>query len=533
MYYPDGQYICVTKESNNLNIEYQKLKNKNIDSTNRSTFLVNDSDLMGDDVLFKLQALQKEVDHTYIAAFIEDETQYIQPKDQVVEDHYSAKRLNEDINIAVEKNKLFELVHYFDKTGVDYIFSPFSILNEHNVQNPESNSLLILIYNNKIYALVVDQFAKVIFSKVLTITEFDDIETSEFYNDQIMKQNLYDEVYQLELTNHLKNIMGEFYQSGSEIFIEKINILYTVKQLQREQITKIQNELMLKIDYHPISMDEMVFEIIKTKDTSTMNFITPRVKKAKSKQSYLILFAILAVMGAIYYLFTSQTSTLPQSTAKVETPIQKVEPKKEPEKKTQEKVELPKHIDKNTQISELTLSLLETIPYDMVLQKLVIEKDSSTMDATLITKDLFAKSLKDDLLAIYNKSEIEFKDENASKGEYKVTITNKEPKEVKSDTKSNILYSDKIFLTKQQIDSTLNKTLPQSAQILFDSVFKSEMVTFNYKISLKESSPKVFFEIIDKLNNLSNSIHINYPIAFEIKDNKLKIDFNLQVHQYK
>ena len=542
MYNPDGQYISVTKQSNNLNIEYQKLKNKNIDIANRSTFIVNDSDFMSENVLFKLQSLQKDVPHTYITAFIEDETQHIVPKENVVEDHFSAKELNNDVNIAVDKNKLFELNHYYEKTGVDYIFSPYSVLHEHNIQNPESNALVILIYNNKLYAMVVDGFAKIIFSKVLPITEFEDVQDSEFYEDPVMKQNLYDEVYQLELINNIKAIMSEFYEGDVEIFIEKINILYTVKQLQQEQITKIQNELMLKIDYHPISMDEVVFEMIKTKDMTNINFGTPREVKTNKSQSYFIILAILIVVGAIYYLISSQEMITTnkekleeKKEQKIEKEIQKEQVVKEVIKEqapTMEPINLPNHIEKNMIIQDLTGSLLETIPYDMVLHKLEINRDDSIMRGSLITKDLFAKSLKADLLKIYDKSEIEFLDQNKTKGEFKAIITNISPKKLELEYDA-IKYTQKIFLSKAEINASLKNALPKNASLVFDSLFKSEIMTFNYKVVLNGSSPKAFYETIENLNKLSNSIHLNYPIVFEVKENGLEIDFNIQVHQYK
>ncbi len=535
MYNPDGQYISVTKQSTNLNIEYQKLKNKNIDLANRSTFRIGDSDFMGEDVLFKLQSLQKDVPHTYITAFVEDETQFISPKENVVENHFISKKLNDDINIAVDKNKLFELSHYYEKTGIDYILSPFSVLNEHNIQNPESNTLIILIYNNKLYALVVDGFAKIIFSKVLPIIEFEDIQNSEFYEDPVMKQNLYDEVYQLELTNNIKSIMSEFYEGKHDIFIEKINILYTVKQLQNEQIIKIQNELMLKIDYHPISMDEVVFEMIKTKDMKDINFSTPREVKTKSNQSYMIILAILVVVAAIYYLISSQTQKEENEklAKKKQTITQEVKTKKEVQDETPKvSITLPNHIEKNIIIEDLTNSLLGTIPYDMVLHKVEIKRDTSMMYGSLITKDLYAKSLQNDLLKLYDRSSIQFIDENTSKGEFKAIITNEAPKrlDIQFDP---IKYDDKMFLTKTQIDSILNESLPKDASLIYDSLFKSEIMTFNYKVILKNSSPKTFVETIKKLNQLSNSIHINYPIVFEIKKSGLEISFNIQVHQYK
>lgn len=533
MYNPDGQYISVTKEHSNLNIEYQKLKNKNIDRTDRSSFLLNDSDFMNEDILFKLQSLQKDVEHTYIASFVEDEEQYIIPNNQVVDEQFTTKKLNDDINIAVSKNKLFELNHFFEKTGLDYIFSPFSILNEHNIQNPESNALIILIYNNKLYALVVDAFAKVIFSKVLSITEFDDIQNSEFYDNLIMKQNLYDEVYQLELINNIKTIMNEFYEKH-DLFIEKINILYTVKQLQREQIVKIQNELMLKVDYHPISMDEMVFEMIKTKELSEYNYTTPRVIKKSSKQSYMIILAILVVIGLIYYLISANEKKQKEISPQKQT-IQKDEPKEIKKEQINEvsKPTLPNHVEKNTIVKELSNKLLGSVPYDMVLQKVEIEKDSCNMYATLITKDLFAKSLKDDLLELYENSQIEFIEKEQNKGEFKAIITSEKVKPLNLHTIKKMNYSKNIFLTRAQIESILDKNLPVEADLIFDSVFKSDIVTFNYKVVLVNTTPKQFFETIDKLNKLSNSIHINYPIVFEIKEDGLQIDFKLQVHQNK
>ena len=92
-----------------------------------------------------------------------------------------------------------------------------------------------------------------------------------------MGQKLFDEVYALEVYELVKETIEEFYLTSKNMFIEKISIIYNLKLISDEQIAKMSDDFMMPITYHPISVDEELFELSKDSHTQK-SFIKPRKK---------------------------------------------------------------------------------------------------------------------------------------------------------------------------------------------------------------------------------------------------------------
>ncbi len=517
MFEKESLYINAIKYKTQLKINYKKLKNNNIIDTNSTTFIVKD-DILGRDIASKLNAHAVQINNTYISTLLlQDETKLIRRTQTKLKD-FIVSPLNNEYNIAVSKNTLFETQNYFDKCGVDYIFSAYHILNLHIEQNPCNNNLVILLFNNQAFCMILNSKGDIVFNKRVELTTFEEIKDSNFYANEVLGQKLFDQVYALELHELVKNIIEEFYSITKNVFIEKISILYDLKLVSEEQIKQMSDEFMIHVTYHPISIDEELFEL--SKDTHIhKSFIKPRKKPNNGFKNLLWpLFLIIVILAGGYY-FLPLDELLHNKKEKIK-PIT-----------VEKKIELPNHIEKNSSIENRVLKSLEMIPYDVVLRELILEKSLLKMDINLLTKDTFIKVLQPELLKSYNVAQIEFKE---TKRPILEAIVQAE--DVKD--KANIglrdyrdTYIENEFMPIIRVTEQIKILFPKNAIVTFKSSFKSNVVTFNYLINVVIQKPLEFFDIISRLNNELYSVNISYPVSFIKTEAGIEVEFILQFHQ--
>ncbi|PLY06532.1 MAG: hypothetical protein C0625_09250 [Arcobacter sp.] len=520
MFSKESLYINAIKYKAQLKINYKKLQNNNIVETNNSTFIAKD-DILGRDIAMKLIAHSSEIDNTYISTLlIQDETKLIKKNKTKLID-YAVTSLNNDYDIAISKNTLFETKNYFEKCGVDYIFSAYHILNLHIEQNHCNNNLVILLFNNQAFCLILNSKGEIVFNKRIELTPFEEIQNSEFYENEVLGQKLYDEVYALELHEAIKNTIEEFYVKSKNIFIEKVSILYNLKLISDDQIKAMSEEFMIEVTYHPISVDEELFEL--SKDTHThKSFIKPRPKPKNGFKSLILILSIIAMILAIGYLFL---------------PIEKILGKKEEiaiTKNIKKVIDLPDHVEKNTEVENRVLKSLEMIPYDVVLKELLFEKNTLKIDANLLNKDTFIKVIQPELLKSYKMSDINFNDDTKSVILDAVILAEglKNKKIVKFKDYKDIYVSNE-FIPIITVTEQIKMLFPKDTIVTFKSSFESEVVTFNYLVNVVIKKPLDFFEIMNTLNNELYSINISYPLSFVKTEAGIEVEFTLQFHQPK
>ncbi len=89
-----SQYISVIKYHNQLKIDYKLLNQDEITSSNQSSFLIHD-EFMPEDVVFKLNSWQQELEHSFIATVCANNDQIIIPKsDTSNNESYNIVELN-------------------------------------------------------------------------------------------------------------------------------------------------------------------------------------------------------------------------------------------------------------------------------------------------------------------------------------------------------------------------------------------------------------------------------------------------------
>ncbi|WP_428027149.1 hypothetical protein [Arcobacter sp.] len=525
MFGKDSQYVSILKYNTQLKIDFKKLKNENLDKTEESTFIIHD-EILSKDIALKINQWQEAVPKTFLSTLClcADEKIINKTNKKLVD--YAKVQLNNSFDVVVKKEKLFEVEHYFEFTGLDYVFSPFQILNLHLEQNPTSNTLVVLTVSDYIYIVIVNELNKIVYNKIQKVADFKEIKDSRFYQSDVLGQKLYDEVYSLELQNFISKTLKEYYTNKSDNFVEKIDILYTIKQLSDEQIQQIEDDLMISVHYHYISLKDSIYELSRGPNRVLQSYVKPRVKKGKSSSKWIILLLVflLAITGAgIYYK------------DKVIDVVQKIKEvkKEEPKKIVVEKKEpLPNHINTNNELKADLLVLLESVPYDMVVDSLELKKDNSTITGKMLAPDSYIKDIQPKLLQFYKYSNIQVKD--SKNIALDVTIYNSEPIITESNISNEPLpkYIDDGFMPVKRVTDQLKIILPKSAVLVYESTFNLKISTYNFKVNMIINSPVEFFKLLDNLNKELYSINVSYPIIFlKNQDSSIEVSFGLQFSQ--
>ncbi len=514
MFSKESLYINAIKYDTQLKLDYKKIKDGQLSTNDNSVFLVKD-ELLAHDIAQRINASQKETSNTYISTLLISDTTTLIPKEKsrTLSDCEIA-HFNSDYDIAVLKTTLFETEHYFEKTGIDYIYSAFHILNLHIEKNICKNQLLIFLFNNKAFIVILDDNSKIVFSKTVELPTFESVKKTHFYENDIVGQKLYDEIYYLELSEIIHETLNSFYETDSKTFIEKITILYTLKQLTQEQINHLSNELLLKIDYQPINIDEEIFEL--SKDIhQKQSFIKPRKKE---KKNYLLtIFYIVLLAGIIFGGYKVYEYFMLEK--KEEKPLVK---------QTGNSIDLPDHVNKNDKIIKRIKAVFNSIPYDVVLSEFVIDGDALLLRGNFLKDDTYIKSLYPELNSIYNSIEVRFESDNTNFVDAVVMAKDFIPlKDIEYKKNSNQYIQDE-FLPKMRVTEQLNILLPQKASVKYQSSSNDKYLEYNYVVSMKIKSPKEFFNIVEMINNELYSINIAYPISMKkLKDGYLEVEFGL------
>jgi len=305
------------------------------------------------------------------------------------------------------------------------------------------------------------------------------------------------------------------------MFIEKVSLLYNLKLISDTQIVKMSEDFMLDITYHPISVDEELFELSRDSH-KTKSFIKARKKPNNKFKNITLISIILILLISIIYLFMPQ--------------LMEIYNKKEEliiKENIEKKVELPNHIEKNNQIESSVLKALELIPYDVVLKELDLEKNSLSMQINLLNKDTFIKVLQPELLKYYKTADIKFKETKTPILEAELKAEGISQQQIVNFKDYKDAYVENEFMPIIRVTEQMKILFPEKANVTFKNSFKSEVVTFNYLVTVVVQKPLEFFSLIDKLNNELYSINITYPISFVKTEAGIEVEFIVQFHQPK
>lgn len=522
MFTKESLYINAIKSDSQLKLDYKKLNNEEIVEMNNLVYLVN-NDSLPLEIIEKVNSSQEKIENSFISTLLISDTTKLVPKalSSKLTDCEIGK-FNNEFDIAVLKTTLFETKNYFAKTGIDYIYSAFHIMNLHIEKKVCRSELLIFLYNDKAFVLILDKSGIIVFHETIDLPTFEIVKKTHFYENDLEGQKLFDEIYYLELNEIIHNLLNDFYSKKNGIFIEKVTILYTLKQLRNEDIEQLSEDLMLKIDYNPINIDEEIFELSKDKHLKK-SFIKPRKKKKKRdfKNLYLVIF-ILILIGGVYQFYLVSKSKEYFYEAKIE----KITSDKE--------IKLPNHVNLNDKIEQRIKNIFLTIPDDVILKELKIASDSLEMKVFLLKDYSFSKEFKTSLDYLYKSTKSEILTPN-KKENIEALIVSKGAEEI-----SNIIYKnfEKEYITDElisieRVTEQLKILMPENAIVKFLSTSDEDITTFKYTINILVKEPKEFFNLISVLNNELYSINIAYPLLMSKIEAGIEVEFNLEFHQPK
>jgi hypothetical protein len=526
MFTKESLYINVIKYDTQLRLDYKKLNNEEIIDTNNSIFLVSD-DILSSDISQKLNSSQEEINNTYISTLLISDTTKLVSKalSSKLKDCEIAK-FNNEFDIVVLKTTLFETKNYFIKTGIDYIYSAFHIMNLHLEQNVCKNELLLFLFNNKAFILIINQQGIIVFHQTVDLPTFEAVKKTHFYEDDVDGQKLYDEIYYLELNEIIHNILSKFYEKKNDVFVEKINILYVLKQLSNEQIEQLNNELMLKVDYNPINIDEAIFELSKNKHLKK-SFIKPRkkVKKRDFKNLYILVFFFITFL-AVYFLFSNYNSkeNLNNTNQVIEKEVESVSID----------AQLPDHISINDKIEQRVKAVFDAISYDVILKELKLENNLLELKGIFLKNDTYINSLKPNLDKLYQNSEYTALTNDSVINIEGLVISREDilPSNITYKTNSKEYINDEIMQV-ERVTEQLKILMPSNSIIKLISVNNDSLVKYNYIINILVKEPKEFFDLIGVLNNELYSMYISYPLSMLRTETGIEIEFNLVFNQKK
>ncbi|MFA6852312.1 MAG: hypothetical protein WC149_01740 [Arcobacteraceae bacterium] len=531
MFSKSSQYISIIRYYNQLKFDYKLLVNDDIVKAEQSSFVVN-SNTISQDAVYKLKVLEQNEPQTFIATLCDTVDQKLVLKSELANtDTYAVVELNNEYNVALDKSMLFETKYFFEASGIDYIYSPFHILNLHCEQNPSASTLNGLILNNSLYIVILNETNQIVYYGIEALTSFEEIQKSNFYDNEIFGQKLFDEIYYFEIENIISSVLEKFYATKEKVFIDKVTILHMIKQLNDEQIQRLHKELFIQVNYHPISVDDYMYELSKQPKRMQKSFIKPR-KKEKSK-FVLIALTVLTLLITFSAFYFYNYMIIKKEVIKEEILLEKDKNAQELERQKKEALipALPNHVLKNSNIQKRVLTLFDLIPYSVILDELRLDVNDSKMMVTLLEDDTYIKEIQPKLLQQYKFSSIQFEELQGSSA-LKAVISNSEfIPQAPVQQEVAPAYSNTGFLEKQQVESIIASALGEDMMFVFKSDFKSDITTFNYEVIVTYKEPKEFFTLIERLNKEKYSMNITYPIFMKKIDNMIHTSFILQFNQ--
>lgn len=517
------QYINLIRVEQNIKFDHQVFTNGKLLTAEQSVFLL-DNEKLSDDALFKIKVLEKEISNSFITAICEDANQQIIEKTNIKPKHFLFVNFDASHDIILSKTNIEYAKSFYNNGIIDYFLSPFTILHDEMFLLAKENSLNIFILNNHLYAIVLNEKKRLGYSCVKFLTPYCDIKKSNFYKDEVVEQILYDEIYLLELGEHISDILKNYGEiSLNKAICETINIFYVLKQLQEKHIKALQETLSKEVLYHPINIDDAVDSIVRKESVQNYSFTKKRDKKSKYTLFLWIFIALVTSLGAglSFYFLQSSSSISDHNTTK-EGQIEKIS-----------EINLPNHIEHNKQIITLITTIFESIDDNSLLKEIQIAHNESTIIYDFKASNPFEETLKPKLLKLYETSENILTTEK--KGVFTSIISNvKLLTKLQNPTKKYIPKAKEKFLTSKEATLGLQQLFDaNNTTVKLQGETDEKYIKYSFEINTIFKTPLEFFALIGLLEKQNYSIILDFPIEFAKTNNGLETKFILIISQNK
>ena len=522
MFNKDLQYVNMIRTQQNLKLDYQLIQNNIVSKNEQSTFLL-DSNLNSNDLNLKIKSLENTNTNTYISAICENESQIIVSSKNPSSLKSKSVFLDKDNSVLLENENIKNEKQKYNNGEIDYLISAYSILQSVIINDQHAKSLNILILNDKLYSIILNKDKTITYSCIKKLTPYDEIDSSSFFNDdEVSRQKLYEEMYLLELQTTILDITKDYYEKNPHIdFLDNINIYYNIVQLNNEQVESLTKNIMIDVKYKQISLDSIIYSLVKKQSINKRNLITVRNKKSTiGKFLFLIMIFILLLFAAIM-LFDFK---------KMQMQKDKTQEKMNNQMQTIEEISLPNHQVINKEKLDFIVKLFSTFGNNFVLKEIQIEKDDSTLLCNFANKNSYEDILKGKLEKIYKNSQTILR--NKKNGIYTAIISNTQVRNIANNNASKIYKPNQAFpeLDKKKSLTYLNSLMSNST-LTFISTSDEKYTTYKYNVVSNIKTPNDFYSLVESINNQYYSITLSYPIEFVKLDKFIKVSYTISINQ--
>jgi hypothetical protein len=194
-------------------------------------------------------------------------------------------------------------------------------------------------------------------------------------------------------------------------------------------------------------------------------------------------------------------------------------------------LELPNHITLNDKIEQKIKAVLATIPEDVYIKELKIDKDIMEIKGNFLREKTFENSLKPALSKLYREST--YTADPEKKFNIEGVVLSKRDIEIGKTYKFfNKQYLTDDFLPIESVTEQLKILMPVGSIIKLNTTTKSNNITrFMYTVNILIKEPKELFSVIETLNNELYSIHISYPLSMLKTSAGIEAEFILVFNQ--
>jgi hypothetical protein len=195
-------------------------------------------------------------------------------------------------------------------------------------------------------------------------------------------------------------------------------------------------------------------------------------------------------------------------------------------------LELPNHITLNDKIEQKVKSVLETIPEEMFIKELKIDKDILELKGNFLNENTFADTLKPNLRKLYKEANFTNLSIDKKINIEGVVLAKNDIELSRTYKFYNKQYLVDEFIPLEGVTEQLKILMPVGSIIKLNTTTSSSSITrFMYTVNILIREPKEFFNVIELLNNELYSIHISYPLSMVKTPAGIEAEFILVFNQ--
>ena len=288
------RFILVYHDEIEVSVHIYDIKNQKILQQVSENFVLESKEEFTDEIVSYINNKQEEVTRSYIVTLVTSEGQGIVPTCSTSEYKKYSVDKRYIYNICVDglfanyvtKIDINWIKKIFKKTGIDLIFSPFTLLKDIIEDDiVEEKTTLYILYIEHSATLIVKKDEKYIYGSFFDTnssenplySDYEEDSDDEFeieddfdFEDEDFEEDLVESEYEKEVslveenrtfTRFLSSSLKEFYSNeiyqGS--FIDKIKI-YSEDDIDKSIIEYIENELFINCEFNFIELDPIVLK---------------------------------------------------------------------------------------------------------------------------------------------------------------------------------------------------------------------------------------------------------------------------------